>query len=102
MNILSRITALRDERGWSKNHLAKMSGLSQSTVSNLYNRDYDPTFSTLECLCNGFGISMAEFFNEDGEALYLEDSQKQLLLEWSKLSDAQKDSIFAIIKNMNK
>ncbi|MDL2248165.1 helix-turn-helix transcriptional regulator [Tyzzerella sp. OttesenSCG-928-J15] len=99
MDILQRITDLRDERGWSKNHLAKMSGLSQSTVSNLYNREYEPSFSTLESICKGFGISLAEFFNT-GESTMLTVEQKTLLLEWSKLPDDKKAMILELIKKM--
>ena len=100
MDILKRITDLRNERGWSANHLAKMSGLSQSTVSNLYNRSHEPSMSTLESLCKGFGISLAEFFNVDGEVVILSEEQSRLLSEWSRLSPEQKQSIFQVIKNM--
>ena len=100
MDILKRITDLRDERGWSKNHLAKMSELPQSTVSNLYNRSYEPSISTLESLCRGLGISLAEFFNVDGEVVILSNEQKYLLAEWSRLSTEQRQSILSVIKNM--
>jgi transcriptional regulator with XRE-family HTH domain len=100
MDILQRITELREMRGWSINHLAKMSGLSQSTVSNLYNREYAPSISTLESLCSGFGISMAEFFNVNNDAVVLTDEQKKLLLIWSSLSKEQKDTLFSLMKNM--
>jgi len=100
MDILKRITELREIRGWSINHLAKMSEIPQSTVSNLYNRPNEPSISTLESLCKGFGISLAEFFNIGGESTILNDEQKSLLLEWSKLTEPQKQSIFSVIKNM--
>jgi len=100
MDIIKRVTELREQRGWSKNHLAKKSGLSQSTVSNLYNRPHEPTISTLESLCNGFGISLSEFFNADGDATFLTEEQKHLLSEWSKLSETQKQSIFNLIKGV--
>lgn len=102
MDIINRITELRDERGWSKNHLAKMSNLSQSTISNLYNRSYEPTFATLESICGGFGISLAEFFNENNESTVLTPEQKKLLLEWSKLNEDQKDSLFKFMLSFNK
>ena len=70
-----------------------MSDLSQSTVSNLYNRNYDPTFSTLENLCNGFGIALSEFFNENNEAVFLTDDQKTLLELWARLSPKQRKSL---------
>ena len=100
MDVLKRITELREIRGWSKNHLAKVSDLPQSTVSNLYNRSNEPTISTLESLCKGFGISLAEFFNIDEESVILTEEQGRLLSEWAKLSETQKLSIFSVIKSM--
>ena len=100
MDILQRITQLREQRGWSKNHLAKMATLPQSTVSNLYNRSYEPTIATLESLCGGFGVSMSEFFNPGSESAILSDEQKELLLVWSRLSVVQKESLLTLMKNM--
>jgi len=101
MDILQRITELRNERNWSKNYLAKMSDLPQSTVSNLYNRSHAPSISTLESICKGFGISLAQFFNINNEEdTILSEEQKQLLLEWEKLSREQKLAIFNLLKNM--
>ena len=65
MDILRRITELREERGWSFYRLAKEAGIPQSTLSNLYQRANAPTVSTLEALCGAFGISLAQFFSTD-------------------------------------
>ncbi|MDL2273633.1 helix-turn-helix transcriptional regulator [Oscillospiraceae bacterium OttesenSCG-928-G22] len=100
MDILQRITQLREERGWSKRKLALMSDLPQTTISNLYNRSYEPTISTLESICAGFGIPLAEFFNIDNESVILTSEQKELLLQWSLLNHEQKESLFALMKNM--
>ena len=100
MDTLQRITELRAERGWSQNHLAKMSDLPQSTISNLYNRSYEPTISTLESICRGFGISLAEFFNTEGESTILTEEQKQILIIWSKLSVEQRSSFITLISNI--
>lgn len=36
MNVLARITQLRQKRGWTEYELAKRSGLPQSTISTWY------------------------------------------------------------------
>lgn len=100
MDILSRITELREQRGWSKSYLAKMSNLPQTTVSNLYNRSYEPTISTIEGLCKGFSISLPEFFNIDNESVILTEEQKILLLEWSKLTPERKESFLNLLKSL--
>ena len=100
MDTIQRIREMRDQRGWSTNRLAKMSNLSQSTVSNLFNRSYEPSISTLESLCKGFGISLAEFFNVESPIEVISDEQRRLWAEWSKLSYGQRQAIFSIMKNM--
>ena len=100
MDLLKRITELRDERGWSINYLAKTSDLPQSTVSNLYNRTSEPSVTTLERICTGFGISLAEFFSDGEEGTMLSDEQKRLLLEWSKLTQEQKQSVLSVMSEM--
>lgn len=46
--------------------LAKLSGVSQSTLSNMFSRNNDPSISTLEDICRAFGITLSQFFADDG------------------------------------
>ena len=62
MDVLKRLEQLQQERGWSYYATAKKSGLSQSTVTNTFKRGMQPTIDSLEKLCAGFGITMAQFF----------------------------------------
>ena len=61
MNILKRINTLRMNRGWSIYKLSVESGIAQSTLINMFNRETLPSITTLENLCTAFGISMSEF-----------------------------------------
>lgn len=65
MDILKKIDNLRKERGWSINYLAMEAMLTQSTLNNLYTRNTEPKISTLRAICDAFGITLSEFFNED-------------------------------------
>ena len=59
-----RILELCKERGITVNKLANMSGVTQSTVNNIVNgRNNSSTVSTIKKLCDGFGITLGEFFN---------------------------------------
>ena len=43
-----------------------MSGVTQSTVNNIVNgRNNSSTVSTIKKLCDGLGMSLADFFNAD-------------------------------------
>ena len=62
MEVLEKIEILRKEKGWSINYLAMESGLTQSTLNNLYSRNTEPKISTLRAICGAFGITLSDFF----------------------------------------
>ena len=66
MDINKRITQLLQDRGWTPYRLAKESGLSDATVGNIFRRNTVPSMATLTAVCNGFGITLSQFFAEDG------------------------------------
>jgi ribosome-binding protein aMBF1 (putative translation factor) len=47
---LNRIRAFRLSAGWSKNRLARESGLRESTIRAMDDQDWSPTVSTLRAL----------------------------------------------------
>ena len=67
MDAKDKITQLLRERGWSIYELAKRSGLSSTTIANMYKRNTQPTIPSLEAMCRAFGITMSQFFLEGGE-----------------------------------
>ena len=50
MDVVKHIKDLMDERGWTNYRLGKEAGLSQSTITNLFNRNNAPTIPTLEAV----------------------------------------------------
>ena len=67
MDALRKINRLRLERGWSIYRLSVEADLPQSTLVNMVNRETQPSIATLEAICQGFGMSLAEFFTESPE-----------------------------------
>ena len=62
--VKERILQLCEERTISVNMLCTMSGVTQSTVNNLVNgRNNSITVATLKKLCDGFEITLGEFFS---------------------------------------
>ena len=58
-----RIVQLCEEREISVNKLSNISGVTQSTVNNIVSgRNRSATISTIKKLCDGFGITIQEFF----------------------------------------
>lgn len=61
-----RIVQLCEEREISVNKLSNISGVTQSTVNNIVSgRNRSATISTIKKLCDGFGITIQEFFNAE-------------------------------------
>jgi transcriptional regulator with XRE-family HTH domain len=54
-----RLKALRVERGWSLDELAKRCGISRATLSRLENADVSPTASALGKLCSAYNLPMS-------------------------------------------
>ena len=96
MDAKSRIRQLMDERSWSEYRLAIASGLSQSTVANIFNRNTTPSVATLESICAGFGITLAQFFAE-GDMVELTQEQREMFAAWSSLSRDQKEVLRQLI-----
>lgn len=64
--VVNRIFELLDERNLSIHALAIRSGMAPSSIKNiLYNKSKNPGIVTIKLLCDGFGISLYEFFNTD-------------------------------------
>ena len=100
MDTNERIRQLMSERQWTEYRLAKESGLSQSTIANLFKRNTVPSIPTLEAICLGFGITLAQFFCE-GNMVELSDEQQVLFEKWISLGSEQKRVLLDLIKNMN-
>ena len=76
MDVLERLRGLLDERGWTEYRLAKECGLSESTIANIFRRNSVPSITTLESICNGFGITLSQFF-ADGDMVELTPRNKK-------------------------
>ena len=100
MNIQNRIRVLMDERGWTEYRLAKESGLAQSTITNMFNRNNAPTFSTLEAICGAVGITLVQFFSVGETDNSLTEEQRALFTKWSTLSDEQKKILLDLMNTM--
>ena len=70
-----RIFTLLEERNLSIHALAIKSGIAPSTIKNiLYGKSKNPGVVTIKLMCDGLGISLHDFFdNEDFRSHELED-----------------------------
>lgn len=101
MDVLQRLSQLQTQYGWSDYRIAKEAGLSPNTVSNIYRRNNIPSMTTLEALCNAFGITMAQFF-ADNDMIEVTPEIKELVEKWSALTAEQKTAVWQILKTYEK
>ena len=80
--------------------LAQLSGVKQSTISNIMNHNTLPSLVTLEKLCNGFGITLSQFFQENDTCTTLTEEQKQIVDIWITLNKENKNLIKTILQGM--
>lgn len=100
MDVLERIAQLRDERGWSNYKLSKETGISQTTIGHMFTRNTQPSITTLESICKGLGITLAQFFSDGSELISLDNEQKEMLETWGLLSKEQKSALLELLKKM--
>lgn len=93
MDIKEHINELLEDYGWSKYRLAKESGLSSSTIKNMFSRNNDPSFATLEAICRGMNITLSEFFAEEES----ESEQHKFMSRYNSLTEKQRQIIDDLI-----
>ena len=97
MDILGKITAMREERHWTEYQLAEKSGLTQSTISSWYRKNMLPTIPSLIKICDAFGVTLSQFFLEKNETVHLNDTQLRLINAAAKLDKKQYDALVTFL-----
>ena len=64
--VKNRILALCEAKKFSIHKLAIESGVAPSSIKNiLYGKSINPGIVTIKMLCDGFGITLTEFFDTE-------------------------------------
>lgn len=100
--IIDRIQQLCEARDMTQYRLSLVSGVSQSSLSTMMSRQSMPTFETLSKICDGFGITLAQFFIKDGKHVDLTDEQEKVLTVWDSLDDKEKELIQAYVQGITR
>lgn len=100
MDVLEKLRKLLADRGWTDYRLAQMSGLHESTISNIYRRNNVPTIVTLEAICKAFGITLSQFFADDNsEMVEVTPELKELLDAWMPLTPEQRATVLQVARS---
>lgn len=98
--IVARINELRVKNGLSKASLAKLTGVTPTTVSNWSNKGYVPSLDVIERVCVAVGIPFESFFVGLGKTEN-ENAESDFINEWRFLTDEQKKTVSDVIDTFN-
>lgn len=102
--ISGRILYLCNEYSLTYRDFAQKAGLSKDTVHNLIYRNSYPTVSTIAKICNGFGISISDFFSDApfSEIQSLTNEEYCIVLEYRQTDAPKKDRLLTYWAGLNK
>lgn len=100
--VINRIEELCVKRQMTRYKLAQASGIEQSTLSNLLNRKSLPNIITLSKVCDGFGITLSQFFTEEDRIVNLSDEQRQVLDTWLSLTEEERVLVKTYIQGVRR
>ncbi len=104
-DVLNRIQYFLEYKHWSIYKLAKESGLSYSSLNNIFSRKTCPTVPTLEKICKGFHISLSDFFLYEKNPLKSEDltdKEQNIINAYQTLSSKDKELLEAYLRGLCK
>lgn len=95
----NRVTQLRIQKGVSARDMSLSLGQSESYINKIENRRTLPSFTGFLYICEYFGLTPQEFFDENMSS---PEKTKELLSELNKLSTDELEHILQVVKDLNK
>ena len=99
-DVMERIKELCRMRSWTYYRLAKESGIPYSTLNTMLHKTYVPTIPSLMKICDGLGITLAQFFSVESEQAKLSKKENECLKQWRKLDDQSKAMAMAYMEGL--
>ncbi|MGN1004013.1 MAG: helix-turn-helix domain-containing protein [Oscillospiraceae bacterium] len=99
-DVLGRIKELCRARSWTYYRLAKESGIPYSTLNTMLHKAHVPTVPSLIKICDGFGITLGQFFSAENEFAKLTKPQSNCLEHWEKLDEHSQELALAFMDGL--
>ncbi|MBO5164673.1 MAG: helix-turn-helix transcriptional regulator [Ruminococcus sp.] len=104
--VINRMNELLKERNWTIYRLAKESDIAYSSLNNIFVRRTIPSVLTLEKICNGFQITLSEFFETTTPILQTEDmltsDEREIIGIYRTLCKSDKKLFHAYLQGLAK
>ena len=102
VDIAKMIKELRTDKGRSVYWLSKETDISENYIHKIERGESQPTVYTLGKLLHCLGVTLAEFFNEDGSVLYPSDYENELIGSVRVLPEEKAAVVLQVAKFMKK
>ena len=70
-----------------------------ATITTIFKRKSLPKLDTLQCICNAFGLTLAQFFLDDETIEILSAPEKEMLSAFRKLSPKQQRALISVFED---
>lgn len=99
-DVVGRIKELCELRSWTYYRLAKEAGIPYSSLSTMLHKTYVPSVPSLMKICEGFGITLAEFFGSEDENTEASIQKHKWLTMWEELDQHGRELASAYIQGL--
>lgn len=93
-----RLTSLRMQKGVSARDMSLSLGQSESYINKIENKRTLPSFHGFLYICEYFGITPQDFFNEGAAA---PQKTQELVRELEKLTPGQTEHILQLVRDLS-
>lgn len=101
---IRKIREILEERGWSLYRLSKACDIPYSSLNNIFQRNTEPTLPLLRSICNGLGISLSEFFEDEPAPPRIEYTidERNLVIEYRSMNRTSRQLLKTYAAGLNK
>lgn len=99
-DVMGRIKELCVSRSWTYYRLAKEADIPYSSLSTMLHKAYVPSVPSLIKICNGFGITLSQFFSQEDDTAKLTKKQRVCLEHWNQLDEQSQMLALAYMKGL--
>ncbi len=100
MDILTKLKIIIDQKGLSINKVTEMTGLSENTIYNWYNRGAEPSIHALKAVCGVLGISISSLLSNESDTQCFTFYEEELLKRYRALTPMRQELVLKLIAEL--
>ncbi len=102
MDIGKRLFEIRTAKGMTRYRLTQITGVSGHHIKGIETGTRQPTIDTLQKLVEPLGITLAELFNDNKDAVFLSVDERTLLDNFRTLSAEKANALLTVSEALKK